>query len=75
MEHAPVLDLGRAAELALTRMLQAGRVVRRDGDGRSVFEVSVDDWIRDWFTPPRRSRSNGVAQERAETTPDHSSSR
>ena len=54
MDSQPVIDLGRAAELALARMLQSGRVVGRDGDGRRVVKVAVDDWIVDWFGPPRR---------------------
>jgi hypothetical protein len=57
VEGAPVVDLGRAAELALMRMLEAGRVVGRDGDGRRVVEVAVDDWIVDWFSPLRRRRA------------------
>ena len=75
MEHESVVDLGRAAELALARMLQAGRVVGRDGNGRKVVEVVVDDWIVDWFSPPRRRHSKRVAQASAGATPDHSSSR
>lgn len=62
VEHAPVLDLGRAAELALMRMLEAGRVVRRDADGRRVVEVPVDDWVVDWFSPPRRRRPRSKSQ-------------
>ena len=75
MNSQPVIDLGRAAELALSRMLQAGRVIGRDSVGRRVVEVPVDDWIVDWFSPPRRRRSRRVAQGSAGATPDHSSSR
>ena len=74
MDSQPVIDLGRAAELALSRMLQAGRVIGRDSVGRRVVEVPVDDWIVDWFSPPRR-RSNRIAQAPAKPKPDHSSSR
>ena len=75
MDSQPVIDLGRAAELALVRMLEAGRVVGRDGDGRRVVQVPVDNWIVDWFSPPRRRGSKGIAQASAAATPDHSSSR
>ena len=75
MDSQPVIDLGRAAELALARMLQAGRVVGRDSDGRRLVEVAVDDWVVDWFSPPRRRRSNRVAQAPAKPKLDHSSSR
>lgn len=54
MRSAPVIDLSTSAELALTRMLKAGRVVGRDSDGRRLIEVAVDDWILDWFGKPRR---------------------
>jgi hypothetical protein len=37
--------------------------------------VVVDDWIVDWFSPPRRRHSKRVAQASAGATPDHSSSR
>jgi hypothetical protein len=43
----PVIDLSHAAEAALGRMLENGRVVGRDGDGRRVLEVAVDDWVID----------------------------
>jgi hypothetical protein len=75
MDATPVIDLGRAAELALTQMLQAARTVGRDSDGRRVVEVVVDDWIVDWFSPPRRRHSKRVAQASAKPKPDHSSSR
>ena len=52
MDSQPVIDLGRAAELALSQMLEAGRVIGRDSDGRRVVEVAVDDWVVDWFTSP-----------------------
>ena len=32
----------------------------RDGDAARASEVPVDDWIVDWFSPPRRRRSNRV---------------
>jgi hypothetical protein len=38
-------------------MLQAGRVVDRDSDGRRLVEVAVDDWIVDWFGKPRRHQA------------------
>lgn len=57
MDATPVIDLGRAAELALTQMLQAARIVGHDSDGRRVVEVPVDDWIVDWFSGPRRPRT------------------
>jgi hypothetical protein len=75
MDNQPVIDLGRAAELALSQMLEAGRVIGRDGTGRRVVEVPVDDWIIDRFSPPRRRRSRRVAQASAKPKPDHSSSR
>ena len=75
MDATPVIDLGRAAELALNQMLEAGRVIGRDSDGRRIVEVPVDDWVVDWFSPPRRRRSNRGAQASAGATPDHSSSR
>ena len=75
MDPTPVIDLGRAAELALTQMLQAARTVGRDSHGRRIVEVPVDDWVVDWFSPPRRRRSKRVAQASAGATPDHSSSR
>jgi hypothetical protein len=33
MDNQPVIDLGRAAELALSQMLEAGRVIGRDAVG------------------------------------------
>jgi len=55
-------------------MLRAGRVIGRDSDGRRIVEVAVDNWVIDWFGPPRRRRSNRVAQEPAKPKPDHSPS-
>jgi hypothetical protein len=75
VDTQPVIDLGRAAELALARMLEAGRIVGCDGDGRRVVQVAVDDWVIDWFGPPPRRRSNRLAQAPAKPRPDHSSSR
>lgn len=75
MDATPVIDLGRTAELALTQMLQAARIVGRDSSGRRVVEVAVDDWVVDWFSPPRRRRSNRVPQAPAKPKPDHASSR
>jgi hypothetical protein len=48
VEAVPVIDLSHAAEAALGRMLD-GRVVGRDGDGRRLLVVAVDDWVIDWF--------------------------
>jgi hypothetical protein len=53
VDSAPVIDLSSAAEIALIRMLQTGRVVGRDNDGHRRFEVIVEDWIVDWFGQPR----------------------
>lgn len=53
MQSASVIDLSTSAELALTRMLEAGRVVGRDSDGRRLIVVAVDDWILDWFGKSR----------------------
>jgi hypothetical protein len=55
VEAVPVVDLSHAAAAALTRMLENGRVVGRDGDGRRVVEVAVDDWVIDWFSKRRPS--------------------
>lgn len=49
MKAVPVIDLSDAAAVALSRMLENGRVVGRDGVGRRVLEVAVDDWVIDWF--------------------------
>jgi hypothetical protein len=57
VDGQPIIDLGHAAVLALTRMLETGRVIGRDSDGRRVVEVLVDDWIVDWFSRPRRPRA------------------
>ena len=40
MDSQPVIDLGRAAEFALSQMLEAGRVIGRDSDGRRLVEVA-----------------------------------
>ena len=52
MDATPVIDLANAAQMALTRMLDTGRVIGRDGRGRKVIAVAVDDWVLDWFTSP-----------------------
>lgn len=49
MKAVPVIDLSDAAAVALSRMLENGRVVGRDDAGRRVLEVAVDDWVIDWF--------------------------
>jgi hypothetical protein len=49
VKAVPVIDLSDAAAAALSRMLENGRVVGRDGVGRRVLEVAVDDWVIDWF--------------------------
>jgi hypothetical protein len=49
VEAVPIIDLSHAAEATLSRMLENGRVVGRDGNGRRVLEVAVDDWVIDWF--------------------------
>lgn len=49
MKAVPVIDLSDTAAVALSRMLENGRVVGRDGVGRRVLEVAVDDWVIDWF--------------------------
>ena len=57
MKAVPVIDLSDAAAVALSRMLENGRVVGRDGVGRRVLEVAVDDWVIDWFgtrLPPKK---------------------
>jgi hypothetical protein len=63
VEAVPVIDLSHAAEAALGRMLENGRVVGRDGDGRRVLEVAVDDWVIDWFSK-RRPPSRGTRRRR-----------
>jgi hypothetical protein len=57
LQSAPLIDLSSSAELALTQMLKAGRVVGRDSEGRRLVEVAVDDWILDWFGKPRRHQA------------------
>jgi hypothetical protein len=52
MDAAPVIDLTNAAQVALTRMLDTGRVIGRDETGRKVIAVAVEDWIVDRFTSP-----------------------
>jgi hypothetical protein len=44
-------------------MLENGRVVGRDGVGRRVLEVAVDDWVIDWFGT-RPSSIRGTRQRR-----------
>lgn len=39
MDGQPIIDLGHAAELALTRMLETGRVIGRDGQSRKVIAM------------------------------------
>ena len=62
MKALPVIDLSDAAAAALSRMLENGRVVGRDGVGRRVLEVAVDDWVIDWFGT--RSASNKGTRQR-----------
>jgi hypothetical protein len=53
----PVIDLSDAAAAALRRILENGRVLGRDGVGRRILEVAVDDWVIDWFgtrLPPKK---------------------
>jgi hypothetical protein len=73
MEPAPVIDLGHAAQVALTRMLDTGRVIGRDGQGRKVIAVAVDDWVLDWFTKPARGRPLGRSAPSEKPAPDHGS--
>ena len=49
MGTRPVIDLTSAAQVALTRMLDTGRVIGHDETGRRVIAVTVDDWVLDWF--------------------------
>jgi hypothetical protein len=63
VEASPVVDLSHTAAAALTRILENGRVVGRDGDGRRVLEVAVDDWVIDWFSK-RRPSSRGTRRRR-----------
>jgi hypothetical protein len=63
VKAVPVIDLSDAAAVALCRMLEDGRVVGRDGVGRRVLEVAVDDWVIDWFVA-RPSSSKGTRQRR-----------
>ena len=60
MDATPVIDLTNAAQVALTRMLDTGRVIGRDETGRRVIAVAVDDWVVDWFgSPGTRLVTNG----------------
>jgi hypothetical protein len=52
MDTTHVIDLTSAAQVALTRMLDTGRVIGHDETGRRVIAVAVDDWVLDWFTSP-----------------------
>ena len=61
MDAAPVIDLGNAAQVALTRMLDTGRVIGRDETGRRVIAVALDDWVVDWFTSPGTLLPDGQA--------------
>ena len=56
MDTTPVVDLTSAAQVALTRMLDTGRVIGHDETGRRVIAVAVDDWVVDWFTSPSGER-------------------
>jgi hypothetical protein len=49
VKAVPVIDLCDAAAMALSRMLENGRLIGRDGVGRRVLEVVVGDWVIDWF--------------------------
>jgi hypothetical protein len=62
VKAVPVIDLSDAAAAALSRMLENGRVVGRDGIGRRVLEMPVDDWVIDWFGA--RPPSNKGTQQR-----------
>jgi hypothetical protein len=62
VKAVPVIDLSDAAAAALSRMLENGRVVGRDGVGRRVLEVVVDDWVVDWFGT--QSANKGTRQGR-----------
>ena len=59
MHTTPVIDLSSAAQVALTRTLDSGRVVGHDKTGRKVIAVAVDDWVLDWFTGPGGPGWNG----------------
>ncbi|HZA65682.1 MAG TPA: hypothetical protein VE592_01965 [Geminicoccaceae bacterium] len=60
MDATPVIDLTNAAQVALTCMLDTGRVIGRDETGRRVIAVAVDDWVVDWFgSPGTRLVTNG----------------
>jgi rRNA processing protein Krr1/Pno1 len=63
VKAVPVIDLSDAAAATLRRMLESGRVIGRDGAGRRVLEVAVDDWVIDWFGT-RRPSNNGNRQRR-----------
>jgi hypothetical protein len=59
VKTVPVIDLSDAAAAALSRMLGNSRVIGRDAVGRRVLEVTVDDWVIDWFgtRPPSNKGS------------------
>ena len=73
MDATPVIDLANAAQLALTGMLETGRVIGRDGQGRKVIALAVDDWVPDWFTEPARGRPFGRSAPSEKRAPDHGS--
>jgi hypothetical protein len=64
MDATPVIDLTHAAHVALTRMLNTGRVIGRDETGRKMIAVVVDDWILDWFTNSADTRQATKASPR-----------
>ena len=45
-----VVDLSAAAETALLNIAKTCRVIAYDQNGRRVIEVTVDDWVFDWFS-------------------------
>jgi hypothetical protein len=60
MDTTYVIDLTSVAQVALTRMLDTGRVIGHDETGRRVIAVAVDDRVLDWFgSPGTRSVMNG----------------
>ena len=71
MDATPVIDLANAAQMALTRMLDTGRVIGRDAQGLKVIAVAVDDWVLDWFTKPARGRPLGRSAPSQKPAPDH----
>ena len=73
MDTTPVIDLTSAAQVALTRMLDTGRVIGHDETGRKVIAVAVDDWVVDWFTKPARGRLLGRSAPTEKPAPDHGS--